>query len=193
MRAKELLQDRPTGHLLRSGTALLPDDETLTVTAWMDGVFGSQLAIGNSVFNRLLTVRRDPLGIVRSSGRRIFVRDGDGWALLGVPSAFAMTPHGARWRYDDGERVLDIRLETRAGEPACLLDIRVERGGPIELLVTDAIVAGQDEHGPPPDDRDRRGARAGDDPARTRTRRWRRGTRTRCSTSSRPTATTSPG
>ena len=150
LRAKELRQDRPTGHLLRSGTALLPDDETLTVTAWMDGVFGSQLAIGNSVFNRLLTVRRDPLGVVRSSGRRIFVRDAGGWAMLGVPSAFAMTTHGARWIYDDGERVLDIRLEARVDEPTCVLDIRVERGGPVELLVADAVVAGQDEPGPPP-------------------------------------------
>ena len=150
LRAKELVQDRPTGHLLRSGTTPLPDDETLTVTAWMDGVFGSQLAIGNSVFNRLLTVRRDPIGIVRSSGRRIFVRDADGWTLLGVPSAFSMRRRGARWVYDDGERTIDIRMATSGDEPSCVLDIVVERGGPVELLITDALVAGQDEHGPPP-------------------------------------------
>ena len=71
----------------------------------MDGVFGSQLTIGNSVFNRLLTVLPRSAQRAQVSGRRIFVRDGDRWAMLGLPSAFEMGPNGARWLYDDGERV----------------------------------------------------------------------------------------
>ena len=35
---------------------LLPSDDTLSVTAWMSGVFGSQLTIGNTSFNTLISV-----------------------------------------------------------------------------------------------------------------------------------------
>ncbi len=51
LRAKELVAERPTGHIMQSGQDLLPSDDILSVTAWMFGVFGSQVAIGNTSFN----------------------------------------------------------------------------------------------------------------------------------------------
>jgi len=44
------------------------------VYAWMFGVFGSQLTIGNTSFNKLLGICRDPLNVLKASGQRIFVR-----------------------------------------------------------------------------------------------------------------------
>ena len=56
LRDKERQVLRRHGALLRSGDALLPDERTLCVTCWMHGVFGAQLAIGNTSFHRLFSV-----------------------------------------------------------------------------------------------------------------------------------------
>ncbi len=146
LRAKELVQERPTGHILRSGRDLRPSDDMLSVTAWMCGVFGSQLTIGNTSFNKLLSVVRNPLNVLKASGQRIFLRTGRGYELLGLPSAFEMGPNSARWIYHDGRRTLVIRVETSLDAPVCRLRIDVERGGPLELLVCHNVVLGTNEH-----------------------------------------------
>jgi cellobiose phosphorylase len=93
LKAKELVMERPTGHIMRSGRDLVPSDDSLSVTAWMFGVFGSQLTIGNTSFNKLLSVCRNPLNVLKASGQRIFVRTDRGYELLGLPSAFEMGPN----------------------------------------------------------------------------------------------------
>jgi len=146
LRAKELVQERPTGHIMRSGRALLPNDDTLAVTAWMFGVFASQLTIGNTSFAKLLSVCRNPLNVLKSSGQRIFIRTDRGYELLGLPSAFEMGPNSARWIYHDDRRTLAVQVATSLDAPVCRLDVHVERGGPLELLISHDVVLGTNEH-----------------------------------------------
>ena len=148
LKAKELLMERPTGHIMRSGRDLLPSDEILSVTAWMFGVFGSQLAIGNTSFNKLLSICRNPLNVLKASGQRIFVRTDRGYELLGLPSAFEMGPNSARWIYRDDRRTLAIRVTTSLEAPVCRLRVDVKRGGPLELLVSHNVVVGANEYDP---------------------------------------------
>lgn len=146
LRAKELLVERPTGHILRSGRDMLPSDDILSVTAWMFGVFASQLAIGNTSFDKLLTVCRNPLNVLKASGQRIFVKTDQGSELLGVPSAFEVDANSARWVYQDDQRVIVIRTWTSLDDPAWFLDVAVETGGPLEFLITHEIVLGTNEY-----------------------------------------------
>ena len=148
LKAKELVVERPTGHILQSGRDLLPSDDTLSVTTWMCGVFGSQLTIGNTSFNKLLSVSRTPLNVLKSSGQRIFVKAERGWELLGIPSAFEMGPTGARWIYRGERTTLSIRTAVSLDAPACRLNVDVERGGPLELLISHDVVLGSNEHDP---------------------------------------------
>ncbi len=149
LRAKELLVERPTGHIMLSGTEPFPTDDRLAVTAWMSGVFGSQLTIGNTSFHKVLSVVRNPLNVLKSGGQRIFVLDqAGGELLLGVPSAFEMTPATARWIYKDSSRTLVITVATDPVEPTSRLTIEVERGEPVELVVTHHLVLGEHEGGP---------------------------------------------
>ncbi len=145
LKAKELLQERPTGHIMQSGLELRPSDDILSVTAWMSGVFASQLTIGNTSFNKLLGVCRSPLNVLKASGQRIFVRTDRGWELLGLPSAFEMSPKGARWIYQDNHRTLSIRVAVSPDAPACCLEVDIERGGPLELLISHDVILGTNE------------------------------------------------
>ncbi|HEX6361960.1 MAG TPA: hypothetical protein VFZ93_03330, partial [Albitalea sp.] len=92
LRAKEARVLRPHGHLLRTGRALAPDETALASTVWMAGVFHSMVTQGHASTNRFLSTTHSYLGLFRSHGQRVFVDAGDGWRLLGVPSAFEMLP-----------------------------------------------------------------------------------------------------
>ncbi len=146
LKAKELVMERPTGHIMRSGRDLLPSDDTLSVTAWMFGVFGSQLSIGNTSFNKLLSVCRNPLNVLKASGQRVFLRTDRGYELLGLPAAFEMGSNSARWIYHDERYTLAIRVATSLDGPVFHVAIDVERGGPIELVVTHHVVVGTNEY-----------------------------------------------
>ena len=149
LRAKERLLERSTGHMLRSGRALLPSDDILSVTAWMVGVFASQLTIGNTSFHKLLSVCRDPLDVLKASGQRIFLRTDDGDELLAMPSAFEMGPNSARWIYQDERRTVTVRVTTSLEAPVCRLTVVVERGGPLALVITHDVVLGTNEYDAP--------------------------------------------
>jgi 1,2-beta-oligoglucan phosphorylase len=146
LRAKELIVERPTGHIMQSGRNLFPSDDILSATAWMCGVFGSQVTIGNTSFNKLLSACRNPLNVLKTSGQRIFVKTERGWELLGLPSAFEMGPAGARWIYRDGRTTISIRVAVSLDAPAWRLTVDVERGSPLELLISHDVVLGSNEH-----------------------------------------------
>jgi cellobiose phosphorylase len=144
--AKELVQERPTGHMMRSGRGLLPADDLLAVTAWMYGVFASQLTIGNTSFNKLLGVARNPLDALKASGLRIFVRTHRGQELLALPSAFEMGPTSARWIYHDERHTLSVSVAVSSDAPVCRLDVAVERGEALQLLLSHNVVVGDTEY-----------------------------------------------
>ena len=104
LRDKERIVARRHGALIRSGEEMLPDEAILCATAWMHGVFGAQLTIGNTSFHKLFSVSRDPYNITRASGLRMLVETKEGWRLLTVPSAFEMGLSDCRWVYRLGER-----------------------------------------------------------------------------------------
>lgn len=143
---KELLSERPHGHIIRSGSALSPDDNTLSVTAWMDGVFTSHLTIGNTNFNKLLTVSRNPLNVLKSSGQRIFVKTAAGYALLGLPSAFEMGLNSARWIYKGTGVTIGVTLWTSMRDPVCFLEIAVDGPDDLEFLISNNVVLGDTEY-----------------------------------------------
>lgn len=144
-REKELLTERPHGHILRSGRHITPDDDTLSLTAWMYGVFMSHVAIGNTNFNKVLTISRNPLNVLKSSGQRIFVKTSEGYQLLGVPSAFEMGLNSARWIYKGPEATVTVRVWTSLDDPACFLEIALEGPQELEFLITHNLVLGDAE------------------------------------------------
>jgi 1,2-beta-oligoglucan phosphorylase len=147
LRDKEHIVARRHGSLVRSGQALLPDETILCVTAWMHGVFGAQLTIGNTSFHKLFSVSRDPYNITRASGLRMLMEVKDGWRLLTVPSAFEMGLSDCRWVYQFGQRTVTVSATVCGDEPA--MQWRVTVDGPrCRFLVFGHLVLGEQEYGP---------------------------------------------
>ena len=144
-RAKECVVQRAHAQILRSGTALVPDEAALTTTTWMGGIFNSLLTQGHVGINRLLSSSRAYLGLFRALGQRVFIeRDGQ-WLLLDEPSAWASTPRECHWFYTDAMQ--SVQVTTRAQREAHVIDleIRVLRGPPARLLIAHHVALDDDD------------------------------------------------
>jgi len=143
--AKERMVLRPHGHLLRSGNHLTPDETSLTSTVWMDGVFHSMVTQGHVNINRFLSTVRGYLGLQRSSGQRIFIELDDGFHLLGLPSAFEMTPNGCRWIYKYTGGLLEVCAWAPVDRHELNLSIRILEGEARRFLVSHHIALNGDD------------------------------------------------
>ena len=145
LRAKELHVERPHGHLLRTGAHAVPDEQALTSTVWMDGVFNSMLTQGHVSFNRLLSTTRSYLALFRSHGQRIFVEVQGRWQLLDVPSAFEIQPDACRWLYRFADGVIEVRSQAQSAPHEIRLSARVLVGEPARFLITHHIALDGDD------------------------------------------------
>ena len=148
-RAKEQVVERPHGHLLRSGSALWPENDVLGTTVYAAGIFNAQVFLGNTNLARFLSVVRNPLNVTRLSGQRVFVKLDGNWRQLGVPSAFDFGLRDARWIYRIGDCVIEARTWCWSDRPAVTLELRVLGGGPLEFLITHHLALGKDEQSMP--------------------------------------------
>ncbi len=145
LRAKEAAVMRPHGHLLRSGQHAVPDETALTSTVWMAGVFHSLVTQGHVGINQCLSTVRGALGQFRAHGQRIFIDAGQGWQLLGVPSAFEMRPEACRWLYRHAGGLLEVRSGVCHAPHALTLDVQVLEGGPLRLRLGHHVTLGGDD------------------------------------------------
>jgi cellobiose phosphorylase len=152
LRAKEARTQRPHGHILRTGQARVPEESSLTSTAWMAGVFHSMVTQGHVSINRFLSTVHGWLGLFRSHGLRVFVQvqgSDDRWQLLGVPSAFAMRPGSCRWIYRHARGALELTSAVHDGAHALSLRARVLDGPPVAWLATLHVALGGDDGNAP--------------------------------------------
>ncbi len=123
---------------------MLPADDLLCATCWMHGVFGAQLTIGNTSFQKLFSVSRDPFNVTRGSGLRVLADLGEGWRLLTVPSAFEVGLSDCRWIYRLAQRTITISALVSSDDPAMQWRVSVE-GEPCRFLIFGHLVLGEQE------------------------------------------------
>lgn len=145
LRRKELKVLRPHGHILRSGGSLTPDESALTSTAWMNGVFHSMVTQGHVSINRFLSTCHSYLGLFRSHGQRVFVEVDGAWILLGVPSAFEMTPESCRWIYKHAGGVIEAVSSAPDDRRELRLSLTVLKGAPARFLVSHHVALNGDD------------------------------------------------
>ena len=159
--AKQSAVLRPHGHIMRTGTALVPDEGALTTTVWMAGTFHSQVTQGHVSLNRMLSTRRSYLGLRQAQGLRIFVDSADtahgdaevtnGWTLLDEPSAWEVSLDSCRWWYAHEGGLLEVVSTAPAQSHELGLTIRVVVGPPVRFLIcANVALDGDDGQDPEP-------------------------------------------
>jgi cellobiose phosphorylase len=148
-RAKEALVERPQGHILRSGSALWPEENVLGTTVYAAGIFNAQVFLGNTNLARFLSVVRNALNVMRASGQRVFVKIDGQWRQLGEPSAFDIGLRDARWIYRLETCTIEAQTWCWSDRSAATLELRVLGSAPLEFLVTHHLALGIDEQSMP--------------------------------------------
>ncbi len=136
LREKEILVDRPHGHILQAQAGFVTDENIVSTTSFAFGVFNSHISQGNTNFNVLLSVCSDQFNTSPESGQRIFVEIDGQQFLLGVPSAFEIGLNHCSWIYKHGERIFQVRTWTSKSAPRVNMDFKVISGENVKLLIT---------------------------------------------------------
>ncbi len=136
LKSKELLVDRPHGHIMQARAGFTPNENIVSTTAFMSGVFNSHLTQGNTNFNTLLSILTSQFSLSPESGQRIFAEIENRHYLLGVPSAFEMGLNHCRWIYKMKDRILQVRTWTSKKSPQVNLDFKVIKGDAVNLIIT---------------------------------------------------------
>ncbi|MFB9326137.1 GH36-type glycosyl hydrolase domain-containing protein [Paenibacillus aurantiacus] len=149
LKAKELLTERPHGHILMSGAPDRAGAEMLTSTAYMYGIFHSQLVVGNTSFNKLIGNARNALNVLHVSGMRLYAEVDGRFRLLAMPSLFEMGFNYARWLYVLDDDVVEVTSYTAADSPIAALAVRSEQDRPRRYVLTSQMTMYEREYETP--------------------------------------------
>ena len=142
--SKELLCERPHGHIVRSGKTLAPENTNiLSSTSYMYGLFHSHVTIGNTSFNKILSISRSPLNIFKSSGQRIFIKHKGVWKLLNIASAYEVGQDFSRWFYKLEEDLIVIKSWTSPSQPMAYLSLSANKN--YHFIVSNHLIVGNNE------------------------------------------------
>jgi len=136
LRAKEIMADRPHGHIMQAQAGYKADENIVSTTCFACGVFNSHITQGNTNFNIFLSVCTSQFNDMPETGQRIFVELDGRSLLLGVPSAFEMGLNHCRWIYKYGGNIFQVRTWTSKTSPRVNMDFKVLSGENVKLLIT---------------------------------------------------------
>ncbi|MDX9848152.1 MAG: amylo-alpha-1,6-glucosidase [Tenuifilaceae bacterium] len=136
LRAKEILVDRPHGHIMQAEARFVPDESIVSTNTFAYGVFNSHITQGNTNFNILLSVCSSQFNTALETGQRIFVKIDGKHYLLSVPSAYEIGLNYTRWIYKFGNQIFQIRTWTSKSAPQVNLDFKVITGNDVDILIT---------------------------------------------------------
>ena len=148
LKAKEVDMERAHGHILLSGMDLAVDKPLLSTTLYMYGIFNSQVVLGNTSMNKLMSNSRNSLNIMKQSGQRIYLKEGDTWRLLTMPSAFEMGLNSATWYYKLPNDLLKVTTFTVTDGREIQTQFESEIGKSYTLAITNQLLMSDDEHAP---------------------------------------------
>jgi len=145
LKEKEYLVERPHGHIVMSGQNDRMKENTITSTSYIFGVFNSQLVVGNTNFNKMLTNTRNALNIMKTSGQRIYIEKDGNYHLLTMPSMYELGFNYTRWYYKTSDDLLIITNFTTVDSPEVRLHVRSNNGKQYRFLVTNQVTMNTNE------------------------------------------------
>ncbi|NGZ75985.1 GH36-type glycosyl hydrolase domain-containing protein [Saccharibacillus alkalitolerans] len=146
LKEKERLVERPHGHILMSGGNVTFGVPVMATTAYMYGIFNSQLVLGNTNFNKMMSNARSALNVPKTAGQRIYVEIEGRYRLLTMPSLFEIGFNYARWTYKTETDTIFVTTFTTVDSPEVRLNVQSKSGRPYRYLVTTQVTMNVNEY-----------------------------------------------
>ncbi|MEH7610021.1 GH36-type glycosyl hydrolase domain-containing protein [Gottfriedia acidiceleris] len=146
LKEKERLVERSHGHIILSGENLAINEEIITSTSYMYGVFNAQVVVGNTSMNKMMSNARNSLNIMKTSGQRIYVEIGGRYHLLTMPSLYEIGLNYARWYYKTENELFIVSNYTTTEMPEIGLNVQAKSGKKYRFIVTNQITMNGNEY-----------------------------------------------
>ncbi|GHT94353.1 hypothetical protein FACS1894141_0840 [Spirochaetia bacterium] len=143
---KERLTERPHGNIIITGQNDFIREDLLTTTQYIYGVFNSQIALGNTSFNKIISNCRNALNVQKISGQRLMVRLDGRYRLLTMPAVYEMGLNYGRWLYKIGEDILEVRCFTAVDRPLLCFTVQSLSHLQYDFLLYSQTTGGADEY-----------------------------------------------
>ena len=144
---KERLLERSTGHMVSTGNNQNFENAVMSSTHCMYGVFNSHIVLGNTSFNKLLGVERTSLNMFKFSGQRVWVKEGEEYRILTMPSAYEIGLNFSRWIYKYQGGYIIITSFSSQEQIAVQLDVETQGlSGALDILITNQLLMGNNEN-----------------------------------------------
>lgn len=137
---KEALTERSHGHIILAEKHVTIDHPTLASTSYMYGAFQSQLVLGNTSNNSLITNVRNPLNIFKATGQRIYLKENGEYLNLGVPSAYQMGLNDTKWLYKYRGDLIVVTVHTKTDASEVDLTIESTQEKQYEWVITSELL-----------------------------------------------------
>lgn len=139
---KESIVERSTGHILMQGDILHATEHVLTTTSFMNGVFLSHVALGNTSFHKLLGDHRHALMLHKMAGLRIYIKYEGTFHLLGMPTCYEIGLQHNTWTYLFKSDVLKVHVYGDVQSQDIQLNISSLNHTPYEMFFTMQLLMG---------------------------------------------------
>ncbi|MDR2535439.1 MAG: hypothetical protein LBD29_05330 [Treponema sp.] len=147
---KERILERSQGNIIITGKNDAIQEDTLTSTQYIYGVFNAQIALGNTSFNKIVSNCRNALNVQKIPGQRLMVRIDGRYRLLTMPAVFEMGLNYGRWLYRIQEDILEITVFTALERPLLCFTVCSYLGKSYDFLLYTQLTGGADEYSEPP-------------------------------------------
>lgn len=146
MREKEILCERPHGNILISGISKEKlKTNIIASTNYMFGNFNAQVVLGNTSLNKLTSVNRGLLNVLKNSGQRIYVKIDGKFRMLTLPGMYEVGESFSKWYYKINDDVLVINSYVAFDSTNLCLEVHSEKNREYEFIITNQIVMGEQE------------------------------------------------
>ena len=146
LKEKELLMERSHGHIIISGEEDTIDNPVMASTLYMNGLFNSQIVLGNTTVNKFISNSRNALNLLKKSGQRLFVKQDGEWVRLGLPSAFKLGFNFATWYYKTADDMIQVTSYTVAESRSVQFEVVSKNNRQYDWLISFDIVMNDSEN-----------------------------------------------
>lgn len=143
---KELLVERPHGHIIIHGDLINASANVMASTGFMNGIFASHIVLGNTNFHKLSGDVRNMLNVQKIAGLRIYLEVNNEYKILTLPSLFEINANNLKWVYKFDNDTIEVEYLSLVNDLQEKLTFKSLNNIKYNILITQPILMGDREN-----------------------------------------------
>jgi cellobiose phosphorylase len=136
---KEMYLERANGNIIANQGMREINIPSISSTNHIFGIFNSQICLGNTQFNQIMSRNQTPLNILKMSGQRLFLKYQGKYRLLTLPAVYEMYLNTSAWYYKIDDDIVKIEVGIPPYETNIKMEFTSFLGRTYEILLINVL------------------------------------------------------